>query len=80
MHPPRQIQLPSLQRGEGEAMLTALTHHRRAPQEQNIIQQLALSLMKLCRNVVKMKPGNSQPRSDFLYHSICNWVQDKYAQ
>ncbi|ELJ22989.1 DNA-binding protein [Escherichia coli] len=26
LHPARQIQLPSLQRGEGEAMLTALTH------------------------------------------------------
>ena len=27
-----------------------------------------------------MPPGNSQPRGDFLYHSICNWVQDNYAQ
>lgn len=26
LHPARQIQLPSLQRGEGEAILTALTH------------------------------------------------------
>ena len=51
LHPARQIQLPSLQRGEGEAMLTALTHLSRSP-----------------------------PRGDFLYHSICNWVQDNYAQ
>lgn len=46
----------------------------------NIIQPLVLSLLHLCRNVVNMPPGNSQPRGDFLYHSICNWVQDNYAQ
>ncbi|VED34577.1 AraC family transcriptional regulator [Escherichia coli] len=80
LHPARQIQLPSLQRGEGEAMLTALTHLSRSPLEQNIIQPLVLSLLHLCRNVVNMPPGNSQPRGDFLYHSICNWVQDNYAQ
>ncbi|AHA66306.1 Transcriptional regulator, AraC family protein [Shigella dysenteriae WRSd3] len=80
MHPARQIQLPSLQRGEGEAMLTALTHLSRSPLEQNIIQPLVLSLLHLCRNVVNMPPSNSQPRGDFLYHSICNWVQDNYAQ
>ena len=43
LHPARQIQLPSLQRGEGEAMLTALTHLSRSPLEQNIIQPLVLS-------------------------------------
>lgn len=80
LHPARQIQLPSLQRGEGEAMLTALTHLSRSPLEQNIIQPLVLSLLHLCRNVVNMPPGNSQPRGDFLYHSICNWIQDNYAQ
>ncbi|GLG33259.1 hypothetical protein SGP15004_02710 [Shigella flexneri] len=74
LHPARQTQLPSLQRGEGEAMLTALTHLSRSPLEQNIIQPLVLSLLHLCRNVVNMPPGNSQPRGDFLYHSICNWV------
>ena len=62
LHPARQIQLPSLQRGEGEAMLTALTHLSRSPLEQNIIQPLVLSLLHLCRNVVNMPPGNSQPR------------------
>ena len=66
--------------GEGEAMLTALTHLSRSPLEQNIIQPLVLSLLHLCRSVVNMPPGNSQPRGDFLYHSICNWVQDNYAQ
>lgn len=65
LHPARQIQLPSLQRGEGEAMLTALTHLSRSPLEQNIIQPLVLSLLHLCRNVVNMPPGNSQPRGDF---------------
>ena len=50
LHPARQIQLPSLQRGEGEAMLTALTHLSRSPLEQNIIQPLLLSLLHLCRN------------------------------
>ena len=61
-------------------MLTALTHLSRSPLEQNIIQPLVLSLLHRCRNVVNMPPGNSQPRGDFLYHSICNWVQDNYAQ
>lgn len=61
-------------------MLTALTHLSRSPLEQNIIQPLVLSLLHLCRNVVNMPPGNSQPRGDFLYHSICNWIQDNYAQ
>lgn len=65
LHPARQIQLPSLQRGEGEAMLTALTHLSRSPLEQNIIQPLVLSLLHLCRSVVNMPPGNSQPRGDF---------------
>lgn len=65
LHPARQIQLPSLQRGEGEAMLTALTHLSRSPLEQNIIQPLVLSLLHLCRNVVNMPPGNSQPRDIF---------------
>lgn len=65
LHPARQIQLPSLQRGEGEAMLTALTHLSRSPLEQNIIQPLVLSLLHLCRNVVNMPPGNSQPRDVF---------------
>lgn len=57
LHPARQIQLPSLQRGEGEAMLTALTHLSRSPLEQNIIQPLVLSLLHLCRNVVNMPPA-----------------------
>ncbi|HHZ4248155.1 TPA: hypothetical protein ACWCIL_005489, partial [Escherichia coli] len=65
LHPARQIQLPSLQRGEGEAMLTALTHLSRSPLEQNIIQPLVLSLLHLCRNVVNMPPGNSQPRGEY---------------
>lgn len=55
LHPARQIQLPSLQRGEGEAMLTALTHLSRSPLEQNIIQPLVLSLLHLCRNVVNIR-------------------------
>ena len=57
LHPARQIQLPSLQRGEGEAMLTALTHLSRSPLEQNIIQPLVLSLLHLCRSVVNMPPA-----------------------
>ncbi len=65
LHPARQIQLPSLQRGEGEAMLTALTHLSRSPLEQNIIQPLVLSLLHLCRNVVNMPPGNSQRAAIF---------------
>ena len=60
--------------------LPPLTHLSRSPLEQNIIQPLVLSLLHLCRNVVNMPPVIPQPRGDFLYHSICNWVQDNYAQ
>lgn len=80
LRPARRIELPHLQRGEGEAMLTALTHLSRSPQEQNIIQPLVLSLLHLCRNVVNTPPDICRPRTEFLYHSICNWVQDNYAQ
>lgn len=61
-------------------MLTALTHLSRSPQEQNIIQPLVLSLLHLCRNVVNTRPDIYHPRTEFLYQSICNWVQDNYAQ
>lgn len=71
LHPARQIQLPSLQRGEGEAMLTALTHLSRSPLEQNIIQPLVLSLLHLCRNVVNMPPGT---RSRAAIFSITAFV------
>lgn len=80
LRPVRRIELPHLQRGEGEAMLTALTHLSRSPQEQNIIQPLVLSLLHLCRNVVNTRPDIYRPRTEFLYQSICNWVQDNYAQ
>lgn len=71
LHPARQIQLPSLQRGEGEAMLTALTHLSRSPLEQNIIQPLVLSLLHLCRSVVNMPPGT---RSRAAIFSITAFV------
>lgn len=80
LRPLRHIELPHLQRGEGEAMLTALTHLSRSPQEQAIIQPLMLSLLNLCRSVVTTRPDTRRPRAEFLYHSICNWVQDNYAQ
>lgn len=80
LRPVRRIELPHPQRGEGEAMLTALTHLSRSPQEQAVIQPLVLSLLHLCRNVVNTRPDVQRPRAEFLYHSICNWVQDNYAQ
>lgn len=80
LRPLRRIELPHPQRGEGEAMLTALTHLSRSPQEQAIIQPLVLSLLHLCRNVVNTRPDSRRPRAEFLYHSICNWVQDNYAR
>ncbi|CBG89540.1 AraC family transcriptional regulator [Citrobacter rodentium] len=80
LRPLRRIELPHPQRGEGEAMLTALTHLSRSPQEQAIIQPLVLSLLHLCRSVVNTPPDIRRPRAEFLYHSICNWVQDNYAR
>ncbi|WP_072567725.1 helix-turn-helix transcriptional regulator [Enterobacter sp. SA187] len=77
--PLRNIELPHPQRGEGEAMLTALTHLARTPQDQDIIQPLVLSLLHLCRKVVNSLPGRSLPRADFLYQSLCNWIEDNYA-
>jgi AraC-like DNA-binding protein len=80
LRPIRRIELPHPQRGEGEAMLTALTHLSRSPQAQDIIQPLVLSLLHLCRSVVNTRPDTERPRAEFLYHSMCNWVQDNYAQ
>ncbi|POT59917.1 AraC family transcriptional regulator [Citrobacter amalonaticus] len=80
LRPIRRIELPHLQRGEGEAMLTALTHLSRSPQQQDVIQPLVLSLLNLCRNVVSTRPDSPLPRSEFLYQSMCNWIQDNYAQ
>lgn len=39
-----------------------------------------LSLLHLCRSVVNTRPDTERPRAEFLYHSMCNWVQDNYAQ
>nr|WP_318382799.1 AraC family transcriptional regulator [uncultured Enterobacter sp.] len=78
-HAVRKIELAHPQRGEGEAMLTALTHLSRTPQEQEIIQPLVLSLLHLCRKVVNTQPGVTLARSDFLYQSLCSWIQDNYA-
>ena len=75
----RKIELANPQRGEGEAMLTALTHLARTPGEQEIIQPLVLSLLQLCRKAVNVQPGALLPRADFLYQSLCNWIQDNYA-
>lgn len=80
LHPTRRIELPHMQRGEGEAMLTALTHLSRSPQVQEVIQPLVLSLLHLCRLVVNTRAENQRPRAEFLYHSVCNWVQDNYAR
>ncbi|HBC9088253.1 TPA: helix-turn-helix transcriptional regulator [Citrobacter koseri] len=80
LRPVRRIELAHQQRGEGEAMLTALTHLSRSPQAQDIIQPLVLSLLHLCRSVVNTRPDSRRPRSEFLYHSMCNWVQDNYAR
>lgn len=76
---PRSIELPHPQRGEGEAMLTALTHLSRTPQEQEIIRPLMLALLQLCRKVVNSLPVHTMPRADFLYQSLCNWIEDNYA-
>lgn len=80
LHPTRRIELPHLQRGEGEAMLTALTHLSRSPEMQDVIQPLVLSLLHLCRSVVNTLPDVHRPRSEFLYQSLCNWIQDNYTQ
>ena len=77
--PLRHITLPHPQRGEGEAMLIALTHLSRTPQDQAIIQPLVLSLLHLCRKVVNSLPGHTLPRAAFLYQSLCNWIEDNYA-
>ncbi|WP_312949746.1 AraC family transcriptional regulator [Superficieibacter sp.] len=78
--PLRKIELPHVQRGEGEAILTALTLLSRSPQDQDIIQPLTLSLLHLCRKVVNAVPDQSQSRPVFLYQSVCNWLQERYDQ
>ncbi|MBB1200204.1 AraC family transcriptional regulator [Enterobacteriaceae bacterium 89] len=78
--PMRKIEIPHQQRGEGEAMLTALTLLSRSPQDQAIIQPLTLSLLHLYRKSVMTTAEATLSRPQFLYQSICNWLQENYAQ
>ena len=79
VYPQRNLELPHPERGERTAMLMALTHLSASPQDQAIIQPLALSLLHWCRKVVSTLPEPGLSRGDFLYQSVCNWVQDHYA-
>lgn len=76
----RKMELPHPERGERTAILMALTHLSASPQDQAIIQPLVLSLLHWCRKVVSALPETGMTRADFLYQSICHWVQDHYAE
>ncbi len=76
----RKMVLPHPERGERTAILMALTHLSASPQDQAIIQPLALSLLHWCRKVVSTLPEAGVSRADFLYQSVCHWVQDHYAE
>lgn len=78
--PLRKVELPHPQRGEGEAMLTALTLLSRSPEDQDVIQPLTLSLLNLCRRLAATVPETLPSRPVFLYQSICNWLQNHYAE
>lgn len=78
--PQRNVELPHPERGECAAILTALTHLSASPQDQDIIQPLVLSLLHWCRKVVSSRPESGLSRGDFLYQSICNWLQENYAE
>lgn len=77
--PQRKVELPHPERGECAAMLTALTHLSASPQDQDIIQPLVLSLLNWCRKRVSSLPEPGMSRGDFLYQSICSWIQVNYA-
>ncbi len=76
----RKMVLPHPERGERTAILMALTHLSASPQDQAIIQPLMLSLLHWCRKVVSTLPEAGVSRADFLYQSVCHWVQDHYAE
>ncbi len=78
--PQRKMELPHSERGECTAMLMALTHLSASPQDQAIIQPLTLSLLHWCRKVVSSRPEPGLSRRDFLYQSICNWLENNYAE
>ncbi|WP_049008060.1 helix-turn-helix transcriptional regulator [Enterobacter cloacae] len=78
--PQRKVELPHLERGECAAMLMALTHLSASPQDQEIIQPLVLSLLHWCRKVVSLRQEKGLSRGYFLYQSICNWLQENYAE
>ena len=80
VHPQRKIELSHPERGERTAILMALTHLSASPQDQAIIQPLTLSLLHWCHKVVGTKPEPNLSRGDFLYQSVCHWVQNHYAQ
>jgi len=76
----RNVELPHPERGECAAMLMALTHLSASAQDQDIIQPLALSLLHWCRKVAGLHPEPGLSRGDFLYQSICSWLQENYAE
>lgn len=78
--PLRKVEFPHQQHGEGEAMLTALLLLSRSRLEQQIIQPLVLSFLHLCRKSTVTEMGAVPSRPQFLYQSICNWIQDNYAR
>lgn len=78
--PQRKVELPYPEKGECAAMLMALTYLSASPQDQDIIQPLVLSLLHWCRKAVSSRPEPGLSRGDFLYQSICNWLQDNYAE
>lgn len=78
--PAKKVDIPHPERGECTAMLMALTHLSASAQDQDIIQPLVLSLLRWCRKVASSPPEPGISRKDFLYRSICHWVQENYAQ
>ncbi|MEX9251995.1 helix-turn-helix transcriptional regulator [Pseudenterobacter timonensis] len=78
--PARKVQLPHPERGERDAMLMALHHLSASPQDQAIIQPLALSLLNWCHKAITAVHQPALSRGDYLYQSICDWVQNHYAE
>ncbi|WP_025122442.1 MULTISPECIES: AraC family transcriptional regulator [unclassified Serratia (in: enterobacteria)] len=75
----RQIEVPQQNAGELEHIIQALNYLSARAHEPQIGRHLILSLLFVCRAQIATPLADKVTRSQFLYKSICMYIQDNYA-
>lgn len=76
----RTSEIPYCRREELTHLLLALNSLASRPDEQDIIRPLCLSLLHICRQILISPVTEKMIRGEFLYQSICHWIEDNYAR